>query len=80
MDETNARPGADPGADDRRLVEEAQTFGFLLLPEFSMLAFTSAVEPLRSANRLSGRTLYAWRLISKDGGAVASSGGIEVLA
>jgi transcriptional regulator GlxA family with amidase domain len=79
MDQTNARPGADLGADDRRPVEEAQTFGFLLLPEFSLLAFTSAVEPLRSANRLSRRTLYAWRLISRDGGAVASSGGIEVM-
>ncbi len=80
MDETNARPGADLGADDRHPAEEPQTFGFLLLPEFSMLAFTSAVEPLRSANRLSGRSLYAWRLISRDGGAVASSGGIQVLA
>src|SRR3546814_860116 len=35
-----------------------QTFGFLLLPQFSMLAFSSAVEPLRAANRLSGKTLY----------------------
>ena len=32
--------------------------GFLLIRNFSMMAFTSAVEPLRSANRMSGRTLY----------------------
>ncbi len=38
---------------------EAQDFGFLLVPEFSMLTFTSAVEPLRVANRLSGRNLYS---------------------
>ena len=58
---------------------ETRSFGFLLLPKFSLLAFTSAVEPLRSANRLAGRPLYDWRLISRDGGPIASSGGIEVM-
>ncbi len=72
MDETNARPGASLGAGDWRPIEEAQTVEFLLLPEFFMLAFTSAVEPLRSANRLSGWSLYTWRLVSRDGGTVAS--------
>jgi transcriptional regulator GlxA family with amidase domain len=56
-----------------------QVFGIFLVPQFSMMAFTSAVEPLRVANRAAGRTLYQWRLISKDGLAVASSSGIEVL-
>lgn len=54
-------------------------FGILIVPNFSMMAFTSAVEPLRAANRLSGRELYAWRLVSKNGEAVASSSGIEVV-
>lgn len=58
---------------------ETRTFGFLLLPRFSLLAFTSAVEPMRSANRLAGQQLYDWRLISRNGGPVASSGGIEVM-
>jgi len=58
---------------------ETRSFGFLLLPKFSLLAFTSAVEPLRSANRLAGQPLYDWRLISRDGGPIASSGGIEVM-
>ncbi|WP_340638237.1 hypothetical protein [Salinicola tamaricis] len=31
------------------------TLGFVLIPRFSMLAFFSAVEPLRIANRLAGR-------------------------
>src|SRR3546814_2561976 len=44
-----------------------------------MMAFTSAVEPLRSANRMSGRTLYEWRIISPDGQPVAASNGIEVV-
>src|SRR5690242_11277003 len=33
-------------------IEAPQTLGFLLLPQFSMMAFVSAVEPLRVANRL----------------------------
>lgn len=53
--------------------------GFLLIPQFSMLAFASAVEPLRSANRMSGRRLYAWRLFSADGRPVRASNGIEVM-
>ena len=76
MDMTPALSGGRAGAAADR---ETRTFGFLLLPKFSLLAFTSAVEPLRSANRLTGRPLYDWRLISADGGPVASSGGIEVM-
>ena len=33
----------------------AQKIGFLLLDQFSLLAFASAIEPLRAANRQSGR-------------------------
>ncbi len=40
--------------------------GFLLLPRFSMMAFFSAVEPLRIANRISGRPLFDWTLLSQD--------------
>ena len=43
-----------------------------------MMAFAAAVEPLRAANRLSGQTLYEWRLYSRDGGPVRASNGIDV--
>ena len=49
---------------------------FLLLPKFSLMAFASAVEPLRVANRLSGKTLYEWSLVSADGEPVFCSGGL----
>lgn len=52
---------------------------FLLIDNFSMMAFTSAVEPLRSANRMSGRTLYEWSILSVDGQPVRASNGIEVM-
>lgn len=39
------------------------------------MAFSSAIEPLRAANRLSGKTVYEWRLLSSKGGNVSSSSG-----
>ena len=56
----------------------AQSIGFLLLNEFSLLAFASAIEPLRSANRQSGRELYQWVIASPDGGPAVASNGVEV--
>ncbi len=53
-----------------------QHVAFLLLPNFSMLAFTSSVEPLRAANRESGRELYTWQTLSMDGAPVAASNGV----
>ena len=55
-----------------------QTIGFLLLPEFSLIAFTASIEPLRSANRLSRKSLYAWQTISMSGQPVAASNGVTI--
>ena len=55
-----------------------ETIGFFLAPNFSMIAFTSAIEPLRLANRVSRRELYAWRLFSADGASVLASNGVEI--
>ena len=51
----------------------------ILIPDFSLMAFTSAIEPLRSANRLSGKKLYDWRVVSVDGSSVVSSNGVEIV-
>ncbi len=53
-----------------------RTFGFLLLPNYTMMSLASAVEPLRMANELSGRELYRWLLITQDGKPVQASDGI----
>ncbi len=55
-----------------------QMLGFLLVPDFSMIAFTTAIEPLRVANRMAGKELYGWVVLSKDGTPVRSSSGIVV--
>jgi transcriptional regulator GlxA family with amidase domain len=50
-------------------------FVFVLLPRFSLLGFSSAVEALRIANRMSGQALYDWTLLGEDGKTVTSSSG-----
>jgi AraC family carnitine catabolism transcriptional activator len=54
--------------------------GFFLAPRFSMMAFSSALEPLRVANVIDGRELYRWRVFSRDGAPVEASNGMAVLA
>ena len=56
----------------------AQDIGVLLLPEFSNLTLAAIVEPLRSANRAAGRTIYGHRLLSESGGRVTSSSGLGI--
>lgn len=63
-------PVANPGP--------TQTYAFVLVPGFTLLAFSSAVEPLRIANQLSQRPLYRWRILSETGAPVVSSSGIAV--
>ena len=55
-----------------------KTIVFFLMPEFTMIAFTAALEPLRSANRALGYDAYSWRLASRDGQPVTASNGVTV--
>ncbi len=50
-------------------------FVFVLLQDFTMLCFASALESLRIANRMAGRELYSWHLVGEGGEAVACSAG-----
>lgn len=52
----------------------------LLVPNFSMIAFTSVVEPMRLANWLSGRTIFEWTVVSRDGEPVVASNGVSIAA
>ena len=51
---------------------------FALVPDYSFIAFSSAVEPLRMANRMRGEQLYRWRIVSVGGAPVTSSSGLFV--
>ena len=51
---------------------------FYLVPNFSMIAFSTAIEPLRLANRLQDSPSYNWHLASFDGEPVTASNGVQV--
>ncbi len=55
--------------------ETPRRFVFLLLDHFTMLSFASAVEPLRIANRVAGKDIYAWVLAGEGGAQVTCSNG-----
>lgn len=60
----------------RAMGEADRTVGFFLVESFSMMAFISALEPLRIANRLSGKSLYDWKIVSDDGRPVMPTNGV----
>lgn len=57
---------------------KTREFAFLALPRFTLLAFSSAIEPLRIANQLTQQPLYHWSLVSMDGRPVESSAGVRI--
>lgn len=54
-------------------------FVFFLLRDFTHLAFSCALEPLRIANLVSGKPLYRWSLASEDGTSATCSNGSVTL-
>ncbi|HYW77118.1 MAG TPA: GlxA family transcriptional regulator [Gammaproteobacteria bacterium] len=54
------------------------TFAFVLVPRFSMLALSCAIDALRAANVVGGRTLYRWELATPGGGTVEASSGVTL--
>lgn len=50
----------------------------LALPETTVILLASVIEPLRAANRIAGRRLYEWRLLSLDGKPVETTAGIAM--
>lgn len=60
---------------DRHLPAVAKSVGFLLIPGFALMSYAAAVEPLRAANQLAGRSLYRWwHATPSDKPAIASNG------
>ncbi|MGO8858331.1 MAG: GlxA family transcriptional regulator [Steroidobacteraceae bacterium] len=53
-------------------------YAFLTLPNYSLIAVANALEPLRMANRLVGRDVYEWSVISIDGRATDASSGLNL--
>jgi len=52
--------------------------GLLVFPDCSLMALASAIEPLRAANRIAGRQIYVWQLLSAENAGVATSCGVAL--
>lgn len=63
-----------------RAPARTERFVFLLLDQFTFIAFAGAIEPLRIANRMAGRPLYEWQVVSETGAPVTASNGVVVAA
>jgi transcriptional regulator GlxA family with amidase domain len=53
-------------------------FAFLTLPRYSMIAVVNAVEPLRMANLVTGKSVYDWTFVSLDGKPTVASNGMHL--
>lgn len=60
-------------------MKKPQQITFILVEEFSHIAFACALEPLRIANLVSGERLYSWSFASEDGEPAVSSNGSVTL-
>src|SRR4028119_2116738 len=76
---TRPRPNRT-GAEDtsKPNLPRERHFYFVLIPNFTMIAFATAIEPLRIANRMAGQQAYRWSLVSLDGEPAAASNGIRL--
>lgn len=54
----------------------SKEFVFLLLENFSMMAFSCAIEPLRLANYITGKPLYSWKLAAEGKNEISCSNGM----
>ena len=50
----------------------------LVFPGCSIMCVASAVDPLRAANRIAGRTVFDWTLVSPDGSPPVTTSGLPV--
>jgi len=55
--------------------DKPRRFVFVLLDQFSLLCFATAIESLRIANRMGGKELYSWMAVGDGGQSVACSAG-----
>ena len=80
MSDTAQRQGPRGVATIELAVADAPlAFEFIVLPNASMQAFSSAIEPLRVLNQLVGRPIVSWNVVTADGGPAQFSCGLQFL-
>lgn len=61
------------------MAQRSQHFAFILVEDFTQIAFSCAVDPLRIANLVSDQELYRWSFLSENGESATSSIGAVTL-
>ena len=63
---------------DMETTTKLRRIGFLLIPNFSLIAFSSALDALRMANRMRGQQIYEWKVLTFNGEPISSSSGLTI--
>ncbi|MDP3797818.1 MAG: GlxA family transcriptional regulator [Polaromonas sp.] len=71
-------PSVAFSANDGKSKNDSTRVGFILLHDYSMIAFANAVETLRMANYISRRPLYQWTVVNPDQTAAVASNGLAL--
>ncbi|WP_079210520.1 GlxA family transcriptional regulator [Brucella pituitosa] len=58
--------------------DEQLSVTLLVLPDCSLMSLAATLDPMRGANRVTGRSLYSWRVVSPDGSDPITSSGLKV--
>jgi len=76
---TRTRTGAPAGGREAKWpakpVERPFRVGFFLPPDFILMSFAAAIEPLRAANNVSEKPLYEWKFVTIGGRPAEALGG-----
>lgn len=72
---SSSHPAVSPPAP--RLAD-MRRFGFLTLPNYSMIAAANALEACRMANYVSGTTDYSWSVVTLGGQPATASNGLQM--
>lgn len=59
--------------------DKCRTIAFVIFHDFSMIAFSSSIEPIRLANQGASADIYTWKVYSVDGQPVRASNGSTIV-
>ena len=52
----------------------------LILPDCSMMSVACSLDPMRAANRIAGRPVFSWKILTLDGNPVILTCGLPIIA
>lgn len=58
--------------------QDPLTVTLLIYPETSLMTLAATIDPMRAANRVAGREVYSWDLVSLDGLPTVTSCGLPI--